>query len=67
MNCDCGHDLEDDHIELEGGLVGFCKYCECNSPGITEIRDMIFVPEYFKTSTYNLREPFSYIAVGSSI
>lgn len=34
-NCDCGHDLDEDHYDIPGGLAGVCRLCPCISAGVT--------------------------------
>lgn len=39
MNCDCGHSFED-HSHPSG--LQSCKKCDCDSAGITEIREIYY-------------------------
>jgi len=37
MNCDCGHDIDEDHGTSKFNCLIHCFKCSCISPGITEI------------------------------
>ncbi len=51
----------------DGWVKEVCPFhANVRSEGKEELVDLIIVPDLFKTSTYNLREPLSYVAVGSS-
>ena len=32
-DCDCGHDLDEDHYDIPGGLAGVCRKFSCMSSG----------------------------------
>ncbi len=61
-------DWQMEKLDLEDGWIKeVCLFhANCNTVYKEEYCDLIFVNDLFKTSTYNLREPFGYIAVGSS-
>ena len=60
--------LEMEKFEDEDGWIKeVCPFhANVRSEYKEQLVDLIVIPEYTKTPLYNFREPFGYIAVGSS-